>query len=216
MIPSRDVTGFSAEEISRHIQRTVGPVSTVFHEIVSDDLHIDLHHVRSTFLRRYEVVVTSGMSARPMNVPDDSREFAFAEVLAILPRGWPMLQTTWADERNYWPMRLLKTLARFPHERNTWVAMHHTLGNGAAEYGAQPYAEGTGLCAALLTPPLTLGESAWVLERPNGAKCFFWAVVPLHAAELRYKMQHGAEALIEVFDRAKVFDRIDPTRRSAL
>ena len=216
MMPSRDVAGFSTEEISRHIQRTVGPISTVFHEIVSDDLHIDLHHVRSTFLRRFEVVVTSGMSARAMNVPPESRELAYAELIAILPSGWPMQQTQWSDERNYWPLRLLKTLARFPHERGTYLAHGHSLGNGVEEYGAQPYADDTGLCAALLLPPLTLGERTWVLRRPDGTQCCFWAVVPLYAAELRYKMQHGIEALMACFDRASVFDRIDPHRASAV
>lgn len=215
-MPSRDVAGFSAEEISRHIQRTVGPISTVFHEIVSDDLHIDVHHVRSTFLRRYEVFVTSGMSAKPMTVPDDMRDFAYAEVLAILPRGWPATKESWFDERNYWPIRLLKDLARYAHHNATWLGYGHTVANGDGDAGPKPYAENTRLCAALLMPSATLGEKAWLLQRADGTQCCFWTVVPLHAAELHYKLEHGVDALTDIFDQRQVFDRIDPQRPSVV
>lgn len=208
--------GFTLEEISGHIERHVGRIATVFHEIVSDDVHIDVHHVRSTLLRRYEVFVTSGMSAKPMNAPQEMADFRHAELLAILPRGWPCTKESWSDERNYWPIRLLKNLARYAHHNDTWLGYGHTVANGASESGPQPYAPDTALCATLLMPSATLGEKAWVLERPDGTQCCFWTVVPLHAAELRYKLEHGADALTDLFDRARVSDRIDPRRPSVV
>jgi hypothetical protein len=201
------------DEITRHIEKNIGQVAIVFHEIVSDDLHIDVHHVKSSLFRRYEVLVTSGMSAKPMTLPEGSTEPRYAEVLVLLPKGWPLTKSAFNDERNYWPLRLLKTFARYPHHANTWFGFGHTLANGESEETTAPYADGTSLCAAILLPPLSLGERAWSLRRRDGMEVFFWAVVPLHMRELNYKLEHGADALLDLFDRHKVDDRIDPQRK---
>ena len=104
-------------DISRHVCRCVGKIDVVFHEIVSDDLHIDVHHVRSSWRRRFELLVTSGMSERPMSVPDES-ECPYAELAILLPRAWPLNEEAFRNEDHYWPIRLLKFLARFPHEND--------------------------------------------------------------------------------------------------
>ncbi len=204
------------DEITRHIERTIGPIHIVFHEIVSDDLRIDVHHVKSTLLRRYEVLVTSGMSARPMQVPDGLEQPRYAEMLVVLPRGWPLKHEDFTDERNYWPLRLIKTLARFPHGANTWLGFGHTVANGGGVDSCPPYAEGTALCASAILPSSTLGESAWQMRAASGEEVFFWAAVPLHMAELEFKMKHGIDPLLDLFDQHKVTDRIDPVRRSVV
>jgi hypothetical protein len=202
--------------ISAHIERHVGRVHSVFHEIVSDDLHIDIHHVKSSWLRRFEVLVTSGMSALPMAVPEESNEPRFAEIVAILPKGWPLSMDAFADERNYWPVRLMKTLARLPHIGNTWLGFGHTLANAESESEVKPYADGTQLCAAAVLPSSTLGEDFWCLKRENAPEIFFWAAVPLHLAELQFKMKNGIDPLLDLFDKNKVTDRIIPERPSVV
>jgi hypothetical protein len=204
------------DEIADHIERTIGPIHMVFHEIVADHLHIDVHHVKSTFLRRYEVLVTSGMSALPMAVPADVQQSPLAEMLVILPRGWPLRHEDFQDERNYWPLRLIKTLARYPTSANTWLGFGHTVANGGAEDTTVPYAEGTALCAAAILPSSTLGEAAWQLQTTAGEEVFFWAAVPLHMTELNFKLAHGIDPLLDLFDKHKVTDRIDPMRRSVV
>lgn len=204
------------DEITRHIERHIGPIHTVFHEIVSDELHIDVHHVRSTLLRRYEVLVTSGMSARPMTLPADVDQPAFAEALVVLPKGWPLERSDFDDEKNYWPLRLIKNIARFPHQAKTWLGFGHTIASGDSPQTTLPYAENTALCAAAILPPSTLGESAWTLDTKDGETVFFWAAVPLHMAELEFKLKHGIDPLLDLFDRHGVTDRIDPGRASVV
>lgn len=211
MTQSADIAAITA-----HIERHIGRVHKVFHEIVSDDLHIDIHHVKSSLLRRFEVLVTSGMSALPMAVPKESDEPRFAEIVTILPKGWPLSKDAFADERNYWPLRLMKTLARLPHSGDTWLGFGHTLANGESESGVRPYADDTKLCAAAVLPSSTLGEDFWCMKRKHAPEIFFWAAVPLHLAELKFKLENGIDPLLDLFDKKNVTDRIDPERPSVV
>ncbi len=204
------------DAITGHIEKHIGPIHTVFHEIVSDDLHIDIHHVKSTLFRRYEVLVTTGMSALPMAVPEGEEQPKYAEVVTILPKGWPLTKDAFADENNYWPLRLMKDVARLPHYGKTWIGYGHTMANGASRDDTTPYAPNTRLCATAILPPLTLGEDAWVMRREDGNDVYFWSLLPLHMNELQFKMQHGMDALLDVFDKRGVSDMIDPARRSAV
>jgi hypothetical protein len=209
----------SIEIVQPHVERTIGRVKTVFHEIISDDLHIDLLHVGSTLLRPYEVVVTSGMSALPMNVPQGITAPSFAEVLVILPKGWPMKKDDFFDEKNYWPIRLLKDVARYTHHQKTWIGYGHTIAMAESEQTKtrpEQYAPGTDFCAALIMPPLTLGNKAWVLKGKDGQDIYFWSVIPLYSLELQLKMEQGLDSLLNLFDRHKVFDRINPSRKSVV
>lgn len=56
------------EEIEAHIERHVGKISMVFHEVLSDIVHIDIHQIPPTDDRPYWTLVTSGMSDLPMSV----------------------------------------------------------------------------------------------------------------------------------------------------
>jgi hypothetical protein len=201
------------DALLQHLARHVGAITTVFEEIVAGDPKLDVVHIGSTLLRRYEVVVTRGMSSRPMAVPPDCKEPRFAELLAILPKGWPVRQSAFGSESNYWPIRLLKTLARHPFEANTWLGFGHTHANGPSEATMKPYAQNTELCAVALLPSITLGERAWSFSRPDGQEVFLWVVVPLYLSELKFKLAHGADELLDLFSRRGVSDMIDPTRK---
>jgi len=66
------------EAIDRHIARHFGPIATVWHEVVSDLVHIDVHVVEPSAERPSFTLVTSGMSDGPMTVPAaaDSNPYA--------------------------------------------------------------------------------------------------------------------------------------------
>src|SRR5262245_57390237 len=51
----------SIEAIGQHIERYVGPPASVFHELISDLVHLDVHMVQPTFERNYYTLITSGM-----------------------------------------------------------------------------------------------------------------------------------------------------------
>src|SRR5262249_6607901 len=84
--------GANIEKISAHIERPVGPVASVFHEILSDLVHVDIHLVAPANNRNFYTLVTSGMSDRPMTPPEECGEVRFAEIVCCLPPDWPLAQ----------------------------------------------------------------------------------------------------------------------------
>ncbi len=200
------------QEIAAHVTRHIGPIHTVFNEIESDELHIDVLHVKSSLFRRYEVLVTAGMSALPMAVPKRSDEPRYAEVLAILPKGWPLRLEDFLEERNYWPVRLLKDLARFPVRANTWLGYGHTVAKAEEAEKPLPYEGSPGYCGSVLLPSMTLEQESWMMERADGEQVCFWTAVPLYAAEMQLKRDKGVDALMDLMDEHHVTDRIDPSR----
>jgi hypothetical protein len=213
IIPFEPAGGDSAtiEAIGRHIEKHIAPVETVFHEIVSDLVHVDIHFIPPDDDRPFITLVTSGMSERPMSVPPGLEEFQYAELVALLPPDWPLSQEEFQDEANYWPVRWLKILARLPHEYDTWLSYGHTVPNGDPP---EPFAEDTQLCCMMLAPPLLFGEKFHELKVNDEKTIRFWSVIPLYLEEMELKMKKGSEAVFERFDKFNIDEVIDPVRKN--
>jgi len=196
------------EAVEKHIARHLGTPASVFHELVSTTVHIDIHFVPPTPEKPWVALVTSGMSDIPMNAPEGAGEFRFAELMIRLPANWPLGDEAFKQEENYWPVRCLKFLARFVHEYETWLCFGHTIPNGNP---AQPYAPGLPFTGVILHAP-SLGPELAVLTLPDGTPIRFWSIIPLHSSEMAFKLEHGADALLERFETAGHTDLFDPQR----
>jgi Suppressor of fused protein (SUFU) len=201
------------DAIDRHLERAFGDDGNVFHELVSDLVHLDVHFIPARGERSWSTLVTCGMAERPMTVPDSLEEYRYAELLLALPSDWPLTEDAFADERVYWPIRLLKDLGRLPHEFETFLYYGHSIPNGDPP---EPYAAGTKLCGALISPPLLVPDGFEQLQVSDDRVVHFYAVSVLHRDELEYKLEHGAEALWERLDEAGVTELVDPARASVV
>lgn len=199
------------EEISNHIETHLGPIESVFHEIVSDLVHIDVHWVPPHDGNPFHRLVTSGMSDLPMQVPAELDAPEHLELMVTLPPDWRIEQEAFQDEAWYWPVRLLKTLARFPHKYRTWLGWGHSMPNGDP---SEPYAPNTNLCGALLLPAVSAPEEFATLNIDAEKEIHFLAVVPLYREEMELKLRKGSDALLEKFGAHDVSDVIDPSRRN--
>lgn len=199
------------EAISAHIERHVGPVEMVFHEILSDTVHIDVHQVAPTPERPFHTLVTSGMSDLPMAVPEGSGVPRHLELMVTLPADWQLSQEAFQDERWYWPVRLLKFLARFPHKYDTWLGWGHTIPNGDP---ATPYADNTGLCGAIVLPSVNVPGEFHELGIDAGKTIHFMSLVPLYEDEMNFKLRKGSDELLERFDRNRISDIIAIDRKN--
>src|SRR4051794_32608719 len=65
-------TDESLQAISDHIETHIGKIGVVLHEIASDYIHVDVHHIPPTVDRNFHSFVTSGMSNRPMKVSPEA------------------------------------------------------------------------------------------------------------------------------------------------
>jgi hypothetical protein len=201
------------EAVERHIERHFGPVATVWHEILSDLVHVDVHVVEPSANRPYFTLVTSGMSDRPMTVPPEADSSPFAELMLCLPADWPMRPDAFKDERAYWPIRLLKTVARLPHEFETWIAEWHSIPNGDP---AEPYAPGAPFVGVAVAPMLHCVPEAREIVTDAGRHIALLALVPLHPAEMELKLTDGTDALVDALDRARITEVLDPARPSCV
>ena len=210
--------GENIEAISAHIEKHIGKVDMVLHEIVSHLVHIDVHWVKPARRFPFHVLITSGMSDKAMNVPEDHEDLAFAELCILLPSDWnigieefQVAESEETDENNYWPVRWLKTMARFPHEYNTWLGWGHTVPNGME---VEPYAENTTLGCMLLLPSISLPKDFFELKTKAGKLIRFYCLYPLYKEEMEYKMNKGKEALIDKFEEYGIMDVVDINRRN--
>ena len=215
--PQNEETGapevYSEEEmetIEGHIQQYFGEFETVFHELSSPDIHVDICVVPPSSERNYYTLVTMGMGAHKMNVPEELAEYKLerAELAIALPKGWKLKQEDMRDERWYWPIRLLKTLARLPIDSDTWLGFGHTMDH------EEDFAKDTKLCAAILTGPQGTEEGSEVCTLPGGEEVNFYQVIPLYRDELEYKLAHDADALLDKMEGISFV--VEPDRQDAI
>ena len=198
------------EAIEGHIQQYFGNFETVLHELSSPDIHVDICVVPPSEEHDYYTLVTMGMGAHRMNVPEELAEYKLerAELAIALPKDWKLKQEDMRDERWYWPIRLLKSLARLPIASDTWLGWGHTMDN------QEPFAPDTELCAAILTGPQGTEDGSEFCTLPGGEEINFYQVIPLYRDELEYKLAHDADALLDKMEGISFV--VKPDRQDAI
>src|SRR5699024_7875033 len=151
-----------------------------------------------------------GMGAHRMHVPEELAEYKLerAELAIALPKDWKLKQEDMKDDRWYWPIRLLKSLARLPIASDTWLGWGHTMDN------QEPFAPDTELCAAILTVPQGTEDGSEFCTLPGGEEINFYQVIPLYRDELEYKLAHDADALLDKMEGISFV--VKPDRQDAI
>lgn len=178
------------DAIESHIERYFGSYEKVFHEIFSPDIHVDICIIPPTPERNFLTLVTEGMGAHRMDVPEELADEGLerAELLICLPPDWNMDSEA---EKDFWPIRLLKQLARLPIACETWLGWGHSIDH------EEPFAENTALSASLLLSPGAFGEDACVCELPDGGEVNFYQVLPIYPEEMELKLEYSTDALLD-------------------
>ena len=181
------------DAVEAHIEKYFGKSEKVFHEMVSPDIHVDVYICDPTEERPYYTLVTHGMGAHRMNIPEELSEYKLdrLELLVSLPKDWDINNS---DEKWYWPIRSLKSLARLPIDNDTWLGYGHTVGTPDNE----PYAD-CNFVSIMLTLPTMFDLDSACCELPNGDLIRFYQLLPLYKEELDFKMQNDAETLEDLF-----------------
>ena len=187
-----------AREIAAHFQALFPDrKELVCHELVSDIVHVDVHILQPPPDRGFQVLYTTGMSDRPMTLPEelaDREDLKYAELYMFLPPDWDLSRvlTEELPYERYWPIQMLRFLARFPHQYKTWLGWGHSIPNGP-DY--TPICEGVGFGGAVLAAP----QGVAPLETEDGRKISFYMLIPAYKEEIEYKLKYGMEGLGQRF-----------------
>lgn len=119
------------------------------------------------------------------------------------------MKETFEDENNYWPVRWLKIIARFPHQYDTWVGWDHTIPNGE---NAEPFSDTTKMGCLMLYPAISLPQEFFELKISDGKSINFYCLYPLYKEEMLFKIKNGSEALMDKFVKKGVPDVVDINR----
>jgi len=194
-----------------HVERHLAPVTSLFLEIASAKVRVDVLHVAPAPGRPFRTLVTVGMSSRPMFVPPGQETLRRAELVLLLPRDWPRPDTIPAEDPRGWPFRELVYLARMPHMHETYLAARHVVTNGDPP---APYARGTRFCGAMLVEPTRLPAGFQCADGPGDECTWFHAVVPLYADELSLGRRAGPNEVLRRLSARGYDEVLDPKRRS--
>ncbi len=192
-------TTAEAKCVREHVETHFGHIDRVFSEIESPDIKADILILDPAPGREYYTLITHGMGAHKMTIPveDEKKYFSGyvydrAELVMLLDKDW---QIGSSEEQWYWPIRLLKSIARVPVDEHSYVARGHTIDM------AEPFDESTDLCAAALLSCWWKKDvpNSCVCDLPSGDKVVFYNVIPVYRSELQYKLTYGFPALMEKF-----------------
>jgi hypothetical protein len=201
------------ELVLEHIEKHLGKVDDVFHEIVSDQLHIDILHINPHSDRNYHTFITNGMSTWNMNIPQRAEEQEYCELMITLPPDWSLENDI--DHENNWPIKVLKQLARMPYEQNSWIGYGHTVQNGNPEV---PYPNNSELSNMLVAFPISVvtADSFIRLAISEMKVINFYCLIPITKDEAKFVKKRGIDALLFYFDKNRLNDIVVNQRKSIL
>ena len=190
--------------IEQHIRQYFGKIEHVFHRLDVPGIRLDICVVSPSGERDYCTLVTIGMGAHRIPVPEELAEYKLgrAELAIALPREWKSIPWNCRDERWCWPVDLLKALARLSIS-GVW------LSRGCIVDNQKPFASNTWLRAALLSAPFSAVPGGAVCALPGGEVVHFYQVLPLYRNELNYSLEHGSEALLKNMEAVGFVSRPD-------
>jgi hypothetical protein len=175
--------------VSDHVASWIGE-PTIFHERISFGLHLDIYWVPAADGRPFHTLVTSGMAEIPMKTPADKADL-YAELVMFLPPDWPM-QVVTSDRSAYWPIRIMKEIASYPHRHETWIGPGHTIQLGELAPGD------TDFSSVLVCYPELLDEAGSTLRLSDGRDINFLGVVLLRPEEHEFDVEHRIAALFDL------------------
>lgn len=200
----------TAAAVLEHIRAHIGPVDTVFHEIESDTIAIDIHHVPPTASRNCHTLITSGMSDQAM---PEGAGVQFGELVMCLPPDWPMDEEALEDDASTWPMEMLRALGRLPYAHGVAFDFGLCTDNLTLPFAM---AADTGFSAVLLAPPVTIPDAFWCLEAIDGKVIDFFGIVMLYPRELDCARYQGVVALARALDMLSVNELVQTGRAPAV
>ena len=181
----------TSDQVVDYFSRNLGPVKPQsMQEIVPTGLPIAIHAIPPSEGRDHLTLFTTGMSEQPLDVPDGGEAFRYAELMIELPGAWTLDKELLAEEVFRWPFDWLRTLARVPHDHETWLGPATII---AGSEPPEPIAPNSPFTSMLL-----LAESEAKL---TDRTVQIYRMFPLYPEERQLEIDQGIPALLQAFDK---------------
>ncbi len=177
----------NTEDRERVYSELFGESDMVLHELLPLIPHVDVYRFPPHGKRDFFTFVTGGMSDLPMNAPTElGVDYRRAELV--------FYSTENRDEYS----QLLRRMAHFVHDNNTWLHWGHTMPNGQPPeplFGTSQL-DTLFFMPSIVDPDSRLGDTLQIESEPVH---LVWCV-PITTAECQLKLDEGMDALYDVFD----------------
>lgn len=195
----------------KYVNDKLGKFKHVYRELYSPDIHLDILIIPPTEKENYYKLVTRGMGAYKMNVPDIIKNQGLdrAELVMYLPPNWDF---NFKKEENYWVIRQMKLIARAAIEENSWVGFGHSFSND--ENATIPFADNTKFTSTILLNSLDNNFEYLNLDLGQKGKINFYQVIPIYKEELEYKQSHNIQDLMKQFSPEDLFPVVNINRKN--
>lgn len=167
------------EVVPEYFEKRFGEVESVWHEIASDEIHVDVHWIEANEKCPHRVIFTTGMSMKAMR-----GEPHFAEMFMILPADWP-IEKIQEDESAYWPILILKAFARLPIYNKLTLKPFMTI-----PYDEEGnFAPGSHFDSFMVLDAREMSSEFGKIQVDSERLIQPYLVVPLMASETEFKIQ---------------------------
>ena len=186
-VPQYYYTIKELEKVSEYIKQQYGDYELVAHEKLSPDIHCDIVIVPPSEEQPYFKLVTMGAGAYKMNIPKEYKSKV-------------------CDRAEYWwPIRMLKTVARLPIRTDDWLFYSHTV---ELTDDGKPLAENTKFNSCVLL--VSRGKNQYVkpFKLGRGKKVAFYQLYPLYQEELEYKVENSFYDLMDKVDEEELNNQV--------
>jgi len=204
-----------AQWISDHLSNYYSDKEvSVFHEIASFDLHMDVYYIQSD-KHSFNILLTSGMSTYKMDIKQkvkDPKELEFAELMILLPKELEFPESISEENSKSWLIAMLKQAARFPYQYETWLGVGHTI-QANAEF--EPYDKSTKFAGLVVLPSMTFDEDFTKIRR-NEELINIYTVFPMYKEEIEFKIENGYDTLAQLLQKSNCTELFDSNRPSLI
>ena len=180
-------------------QRMFGEPADVLADVESPPIDVHIYSPGHG-QREFYTLITSGMSDRPMAVPDDLQKARRAELALYVDQPGPST------------VELLRTLAHAPFDHGLWLGHGHTLPNGDPPAALFPGSELSVVLVVqtVVSPERHTDEQVEIEGDPLNILC----LLPITEAECQLKLSLGLDALLDKFNEEQLSFVLDPGRPS--
>lgn len=188
---------YELQTVEDHIMEHFGSISRTIPVKESENLNLRLYVIEPTKEKDFYTIVTCGMGAYKMELPDDFKDTDLdrMELLTYLSPAWNMdlalskptglitggtvtpIFGSMYDEWNY-PVKILKNLAQAPVNNDSYFVMGNIMDD------EEPLSPSTNDTGGILISPAYISEEGCVCTLPDGEKVRFLQVMPIQTYEI--------------------------------